>query len=162
MGLCYWRVCFKVKSLSCVHLFVSPWIVAHQASPSMGFSRQEYWSGLPFPSPGDLPTQESNPALLHWRQTLYPLSQQGRRVCLLQEHTCQEDRAYPGCVSSVLEGASYLCSQLHSFLHKHVSEAVHIFSVRIGIQQYVWGLSFYVRKYMSLRDFFSCMVFGKL
>ena len=36
-------------------LFATPWIVAHQAAPSMGFSRQEYWSGLPFPSPGDLP-----------------------------------------------------------------------------------------------------------
>ena len=36
-------------------LFVTPWTVAHQASPSMGFSRQEYWSGLPFPPPGDLP-----------------------------------------------------------------------------------------------------------
>ena len=35
--------------------FVTPWTVAHQAPPSMGFSRQEYWSGLPFPSPGDLP-----------------------------------------------------------------------------------------------------------
>ena len=34
---------------------VTPWTVAYQASPSMGFSRQEYWSGLPFPSPGDLP-----------------------------------------------------------------------------------------------------------
>ena len=45
----------KMKSLSCVRLFVTPWMVAHQASPSMGFSRQEYWSGLPFPSPGDLP-----------------------------------------------------------------------------------------------------------
>ena len=45
----------KVKSLSHVRLFVTPWAVAHQASPSMGFSRQEYWSGLPFPSPGDLP-----------------------------------------------------------------------------------------------------------
>ena len=33
----------------------NPWTVAHQAPPSMGFSRQEYWSGLPFPSPGDLP-----------------------------------------------------------------------------------------------------------
>ena len=41
----------KVKSLSCVRLFVIPWTVAHQAPPSMGFSRQEYWSGLPFPSP---------------------------------------------------------------------------------------------------------------
>ena len=44
----------KVKSLSRVQLFVTPWTVAHQAPPSMGFSRQEYWSGLPFPSPGDL------------------------------------------------------------------------------------------------------------
>ena len=45
----------KVKSLSRVRFFVTPWTVAHQAPPSMGFSRQEYWSGLPFPSPGDLP-----------------------------------------------------------------------------------------------------------
>ena len=45
----------KVKSLSRVRLFETPWTVAYQASLSMGFSRQEYWSGLPFPSPGDLP-----------------------------------------------------------------------------------------------------------
>ena len=45
----------KVKLLSCVQLFVTPWTVAHQAPPSMEFSRQEHWSGLPFPSPGDLP-----------------------------------------------------------------------------------------------------------
>ena len=49
------KVKVKVKSLSRVGLFVTPWTVAHQAPPSMGFSRQEYWSGLPFPSPGDLP-----------------------------------------------------------------------------------------------------------
>ena len=41
--------------LSHVRLFVTPWTVAHQAPLSMGFSRQEYWSGLPLPSPGDLP-----------------------------------------------------------------------------------------------------------
>ena len=45
----------KVKSLSRVWLFATPWTVAHHASPSMGFSRQEYWIGLPFPSPEDLP-----------------------------------------------------------------------------------------------------------
>ena len=45
----------KVKSLSRVRLFATSWTVAHQAPPSMGFSRQEYWSGLPLPSPGDLP-----------------------------------------------------------------------------------------------------------
>ena len=49
----------EVKSLSRVQLFSTPWTVAHQAPPSMGFSRQEYWSGLPFPSPGDL----SNPGI---------------------------------------------------------------------------------------------------
>ena len=44
-----------MKSLSRVRLFATPWTVAHQAPPSMEFSRQEYWSELPFPSPGDLP-----------------------------------------------------------------------------------------------------------
>ena len=42
----------KVKSLSHVRLFATPWTVAHQAPLSMGFSRQEYWSGVPSPSPG--------------------------------------------------------------------------------------------------------------
>ena len=44
-----------MKSLSRVRLFAAPQTVAYQALPSMGFSRQEYWSGLPFPSPEDLP-----------------------------------------------------------------------------------------------------------
>ena len=45
----------EVKSLSRVRLLATPWTVAYQAPPSTGFSRQEYWSGLPFPSPGNLP-----------------------------------------------------------------------------------------------------------
>ena len=45
----------KVKSHSHVRLFATPWTVAHQAPPSMKFSRQEYWSGLPFPTSGDPP-----------------------------------------------------------------------------------------------------------
>ena len=52
--------------ISCVRLFVTPWTVAYQAPLSMGFSRQECWSGLPFPSPGDLPNpgiELSSPAL---------------------------------------------------------------------------------------------------
>ena len=44
-----------MKWLSCVQFFATPWTVAYQAPPSMGFSRQEYWSGLPSPSPEDLP-----------------------------------------------------------------------------------------------------------
>ena len=53
-------------SLSHVRLFATPWTVAYQAPPSVGFSRQENWSGLPFPSPGELPDPETklmSPAL---------------------------------------------------------------------------------------------------
>ena len=51
----------KVKSLSCVRLFATLWTVAYQAPLSMGFSRQEYWSGLPFPSPGGFPNPGIEP-----------------------------------------------------------------------------------------------------
>ena len=50
-----------VKSLSHVRLFVTPWTVDCQAPPSMGFSKQEYWNGLPFPSPGDPPNPGIEP-----------------------------------------------------------------------------------------------------
>ena len=54
--------------LSRVQLFETPWTVAHQATLSMGFSRQEYWSGLPFPTPGDVPdTGIKHSCLLHWQ-----------------------------------------------------------------------------------------------
>ena len=55
-----------MKYLSCVRLFATLWTVAYQASPSMGFSRQEYWSGLPFPFTGNLPDpgiEPGSPAL---------------------------------------------------------------------------------------------------
>ena len=62
--------CIHTKLLSRVRLSVTPWTVAHQAPMSMGFSRQEYWSGLPCPPPGDLPNPGIEPAslrLLHWQ-----------------------------------------------------------------------------------------------
>ena len=59
-----------------VQLFVTPWTVAHQAPLSMGFSRQDHWSELPFPLPGDLP----NPGikilgLLHWQADYLPTTE---------------------------------------------------------------------------------------
>ena len=51
----------KVKLLSLVQLFATLWTVAYQAPLSMGFSSLEYWSGLPFPSPGDLPNPGIEP-----------------------------------------------------------------------------------------------------
>ena len=50
--------------LNCVQLFVTPWTVAHQAPLNMEFSRQEYWSGLLFPSPGNLPNPGVEPVFL--------------------------------------------------------------------------------------------------
>ena len=53
-----------LSHFSCVKLFATPWTVAHQAPLSMGFFRQEYWSGLPFPPPGDLPDPGIKPKSL--------------------------------------------------------------------------------------------------
>ena len=57
-------VCVHMHVLCCVQLFVTPWFVAHQAPLSMKFSRQEYWSGLPFSSPGHLPDPGIEPMSL--------------------------------------------------------------------------------------------------
>ena len=74
-GVLTWLSCF-----SCVQLFDTPWTVAKQAPLSMGFSRQYYWSGLPFPSPGDLPDPGIELGIPHCRQTLYHLSHHSHNV----------------------------------------------------------------------------------
>ena len=66
---------------SCVRPFVTSWTVVHQAPLSMGFSRQEYWSGVPCPPPGDLPDPGLNPGLfhlLHWQADSLPLASPGK------------------------------------------------------------------------------------
>ena len=60
-----------------VQLSATPWAIAFQAPPSMGFSRQEYWSGLPFPSPGDLPDPLIKPVSLALQEDSLPLSHEG-------------------------------------------------------------------------------------
>ena len=75
------KVCVCVRAQSCQTL-QTQWTVASQAPLSMGLSWQEYWSGLPFPSPGDLPTQRLSlyPLwLLHWQVDSLPLSYLGRQ-----------------------------------------------------------------------------------
>ena len=79
------KLCFLVLqlcwSLSCIRLLLTPGAVAHQAALSMEFPRQEYWSGLPFLSPGDLPKSGIEPVFpVSWigRRILYHLSHQGR------------------------------------------------------------------------------------
>ena len=67
----YVRACMRAQS------FMTPWIVTRQAPLSKEFSRQEYWSGLPFPPPGDLPNQGLNRGLLHWQADSLPLHHPG-------------------------------------------------------------------------------------
>ena len=75
----------KVKSLSHVRLFATPWIAAYQAPPSMGFSRQEYWSGVPLPSPNMLSRlvitflPRSKRLLISWLPTITIFSDFGAR-----------------------------------------------------------------------------------
>ena len=108
-----WKWKVKVKSLSRVWLLATPWTVAYQASLSLGFARQEYWSGLPLPSlhglynpwnylgqntregclsllQGIFLTQGSNSGLLHCRQICYLLSHKGedKDLNLNNNHAC--------------------------------------------------------------------------
>ena len=75
-----------VHMLKCIQLFETPpWTVARQAPLSMGFSRQEYWSELPFPSPGDLPDsgiESASPALAGGFFTTEPTGKSGRGLFL--------------------------------------------------------------------------------
>ena len=77
--------CVRAKSLQSCRLFATLWIVACQVLLSMGFSRQEYWSGLPCPLPGDLPDPGIEPAplcLLHWQAGSLP---SGRPVMYVRQ-----------------------------------------------------------------------------
>ena len=69
-----------MKLLSRVRLFVTPWTVAHQAPPSVEFSRQEYWSGLPFTSPGDFPNQRIEPGSPTLRSDALPSEPPGNQA----------------------------------------------------------------------------------
>ena len=89
----------EVKLLSCVWLFVTPWTVAHQDSPSMEFSRQEYWSALSFPSPGDLPDS--------WIKPRSPASQADTLLSEPLGNPQSQRKAMPNNVQTT--------TQLHSF-----------------------------------------------
>ena len=73
----YKYIYIHVCVLSCVRFFVTPWIVAHQAPLSMGFSRQEYWSRLPFPPLADLQNPKMEPVSPELQADSLPLSHRG-------------------------------------------------------------------------------------
>ena len=79
-----WKKRKKVKLLSHIRLFVTPWTVADQAPPPMGFSRQEYWSRLPFPSPGDLPDPGIEPRSSALQADALTSEPPGKPICDLR------------------------------------------------------------------------------
>ena len=86
-SVCNAGVKVKVKSLSSVRLFATPWTVAYHASSSMGFSRQEYWSKLPFPSAEDLPNPGIKPRSPTLKADVLPSEPLGKSFkCFLKEH----------------------------------------------------------------------------
>ena len=73
--------CYVCEVTSVMSDSATPWTVAHQSPLSMGFSRQEYWSRLSFPSPGDHPNPEIIPhrfCILHWQAASLPLASPGK------------------------------------------------------------------------------------
>ena len=84
MASSMWLVCLVAKSYLTLE---TPWTIACQAPLSMGFPRQEYWRGLPFPTAGDLPDQGMEPMTPAWQADSLPLSYQGSLYFLgLQNH----------------------------------------------------------------------------
>ena len=121
---------------------MTPLIIAHQPPLSMDFSKQEYWSGLSIPSPGDFPTQGSNPGLPHCRRILYCLSHQGRSILAqlsfrkpLQISTYKEKKLKKWCCCLVTKSCPTLCnsmdcsplgSSVHGILQARILEWVAI------------------------------------
>ena len=86
----------KVKSLSRVRLLVTPWTAAHQAPQSMGFSRQEYWSGVPLPSPSLNPSLSLKMMLIYFGH-IYIVAQMVKHLPTMQETQVQsQGREAPG------------------------------------------------------------------
>ena len=97
-----------MKSLSRVRLFVTTWTVAYQAPQSVEFSRQEYWSGLPFPSPGDLPNPGTEPRSLTLQADALPSEPPGNPK---RSARCVGQESNPGQLLG-----RQLCSPLY---HQH-------------------------------------------
>ena len=92
---------------TCVWLFATPWTLAHQVPLSMEFSRQEYWSWLPFPSSGDVPNPGIKSSLPHYRQIPYHLSHQ-RRFILLSLYDFNTESW--GCICTFFSYSCWLLS----------------------------------------------------
>ena len=140
----------KVKSLSHIHLFATPWTVAHQAPSSMGFSRQEYWIGCHAILQGIFPTQGSNPdllCLLCWQKGSLPLAPPGKPENILE------------WVSEVTQSCPTVCDPMdcrppgfsvHGILQSRTLEWVAITSSKLLIS-YCENICTFFKRLMSLQ-----------
>ena len=112
----------KVKLLSHVRLFVTPWTVAYQAPPSMGFSRHECWSGLPFPSPGDLPDPGIEPRSPALQADVLPSEPPGKPGGWIDQFNKgnSENESH----SVMPDSATPWTSIVHEILHARILECI--------------------------------------
>ena len=103
----------KVKSLSRVRLFATPWTIAHQAPLSMGFCRQEYWSELPCPPPEDLPNPGFEPRSPTLQADSSPFGPPGEPVL---SYFCHQEEKY---------------GKIHGKLGKYLFDFVDIYKLRV-------------------------------
>ena len=136
--------CVPAQLVSCVQLFVTPWTVAHQVCLSMGFSRQEYWSGLPCLLPGDLLTQELNQHLL----------------CLLNRHLGSLRLAPPRKPPGKLSPISYFIT-LGSFAYGFQRHEQKMSQIGLILQNKLnWALFVWLGFYYLLGEFLNWFSFG--
>ena len=110
----------KVKLLSRVWLFVTPWTVAYQAPLSMGFSRQQYWSGLPFPSPVDLPNPGIEPRSPALQTDALPSEPPGKSLQkeMLNNSIQTSSEDGKGNVHFHIKSCTVLHASIYSLLHQ--------------------------------------------
>ena len=124
-----------LSHFSCVQLFVTPWTVAHQAPLSMGFSRQEYWSGLPFPSPGNLPDPGIKPGSPALQADSLPFEPSGKTYTNTHTHIHTHTHTHTYiyiCIYSALSLSFSLSLSLslsiYIYIHTHIyMNYIHLF-----------------------------------
>ena len=139
------------SSLSHGRLFPTPWTVAHHTPLSMEFSRQEYWSGLPFLLQEIFPTQELNPRLLNWQVDSLPLSHLGSPTLLtfLSHKIC--------CFLLLLQG---LCATEKFFFPVHLASACTFHFNKALSRESVWTAEYC--NYLSITTYSPSLQFSSL
>ena len=129
-----------MKSLSRVRLFATPWTVALQAPPSMGLSRQKYWSGLPFPSPGDLPDPGIEPRSPTLQADALTSEPPGKQL-LVNKH-CQYYHLYPspGDLPNPVIKSGSLALQANSLLSESPGKPTNVKSFAFSYNKTICSL----------------------